>query len=233
MSEIKETIDEQLGGSVSKVEQFYQKNKRGVQIGAGVLVLAIAGFFGLTYMNDTKEVEANSRLWMMEYYFSKDSFDLVLNGNPKAEEPIGAIEFVEEYSGTKAAQKAALMAGKAYIVKGDYTTALTYLEKFRLDDELIRPMAIGLIGDCHSELGNMEEAESSYQKAANFSSNPYSTPIMLKKLGLVQENLGKHKEAAATYTRIKKEFNESETARDIEKYIARASAKAGINSFDF
>eukprot|EP01036_Dinobryon_divergens_P016247 gene16247-22019_t len=44
-------------------------------------------------------------------------------------------------------------------------------------------MVIGLIGDCHSEMGNMEEAESSYQKAANLSSNPYSTPVMLKKLG--------------------------------------------------
>ena len=52
------------------------------------------------------------------------------------------------------------------------------------------------------------------------------------KLGLVQENLEEYKAAAATYSKIKKDFTESDQARDIEKYIARANAKAGVSSFE-
>lgn len=231
MSDIKDTLDDELGGSISKVEEFYNKNKKAVQIGAGVLLLAIVGFFYFSYSNKQKEAEANSNLYKLEYYFQNDSFNLVLNGDPKDPEGIGAIDFVDEYSGTPAAQKAAYMAGRAYMAKGDFETALDYLKKFDLDDELVKAQALGLIGDCHVELGDLEAAASSYKKAANHSSNPYTAPKFLKKLGLVQESLEEYEAAAETYSKIKKKYTESDQARDIEKYIARANAKAGVSSF--
>jgi TolA-binding protein len=232
MSEIKETIDEQLGGSLSKAEQFYQKNKNAVLIGAGVVVLGVAGFFGMRYMNQTKQVEANARIFMIENYFEMDSFDLVLNGNPKAEEPIGAIDFVSEYGSTPAGQRAAYMAGIAYMNKKDYQTAIEYFAKFNLGEGLVKARALGCTGDCYSELGNYDEAESYYKKAANASENEFTTPEYLKKLGLVQEQLGNYKEAAKSYTRIKDKYAESEVGRDIEKYIAKANAKAGVTGFE-
>lgn len=232
MSEIKETIDEQLGGTLSKTEQFYQKNKRAVLIGAGVIVVGIGGFFGMRYMNQTKQAEANARIFMIENYFEMDSFDLVLNGNPKAEETIGAIDFVEEYGSTPAGQRAAYMAGIAYMNKGDYQTAIDYLSKFNLGEGMVKARALGCTGDCYSELANYDEAANYYKKAANASENEFTTPEYLKKLGLVQEQLGKYKEAAQTYTRIKDKYAETEIGQGIEKYIAQANAKAGVSGFE-
>lgn len=231
MSDIKDTLDEELGGGLSKVEEFYDKNKKAVQIGAGVIVLAIVGFVYMNYSNKESEKEANANLYKLEYYFQNDSFNLVLNGDPRDPESISAIDFVDEFSGTPAAQKAAYMAGRAYMDKGDFESALEYLKKFDLNDELVKAQALGLIGDCHVELGDLDAAASSYKKAINHSKNPYTAPKFLMKLGLVQENLEEYKAAADTYNKIKTDFTDSDQARDIEKYIARANAKAGIPSF--
>lgn len=232
MSDIKDTLDEELGGGISKAEQFYEKNKRAVQIVAGVVVLAVVGFVYMNYSKAAKEKEANAQLFKLEYYFQNDSFNLVLNGNPSDPTAMNAIDFVDEYGGTPAGQKAALMAGRSYMAKGDFQTAIDYLKQFKLDDVLVRPQALGLIGDCYVELGEMENAEGYYKDAVSFSDNPLTAPRYLKKLGLVQENLEKYEAAAKTYSRIKKDFKDSEQARDVEKYIARANAKAGISSFD-
>jgi hypothetical protein len=43
------------------------------------------------------------------------------------------------------------------------------------------------------------------------------------KAALAQEELGKFEDAVKLYERIKKEFSESQEARDIDKYIARAN----------
>lgn len=232
MSEIKEQIDEQLGGGLTKAEKLYNNNKRTILIAAGVIVVVALGFVGFKYMQASKQEEANSRLFRIENYWEMDSVDLALNGNPNAADPIGAIEFVEEYGGTPAGQRAAFIAGDCYMKKGDFTTAIDYFKKFKIDDVMYRPLVSGLIGDCYVELGNLEEAEDYYQKAVSLSDNPYTAPRFLKKLGLVQENLGNHKAAAESYNKIKKEYPESEEAKDIERFLARANAKAGISSFE-
>lgn len=233
MSEIKDTIDEQLGGTLSKAETFYEKNRKPILYGGIALIVIVLGYLGYNYMIQNKEAEANTKLFMIEQYFEQDSFDLALNGSPANPDYPGALAFIDEYSGTPAAQKAAYIAGRAYMAKGDYTTAIEYLEKFKLDDKLVRAQAIGLVGDCYSELGNMEDAEKYYKNAASHSANQYTTPKYLKKLGLVQESQGKYKEAAESYAKIKKDYPESEQGRDIEKYLARANAKAGVNSFEY
>jgi len=115
MSDLKETLDEELGGNISKAEQFYEKNKRALQIGAAVIVLTVVGFVYMNYANAEKETEANAYLYKIEHYFENDSFNLILNGDPKDPESISAIDFVDDYSGTPAAQKAAYMVGKAYM----------------------------------------------------------------------------------------------------------------------
>lgn len=232
MSEEKNTVEKHPHGNQNKIIAFYTKNTRAVQIGAGVLVAAVAAVIYLNISGTKKEEEANTLLFKIENAFALDSFDLVLKGDAKDPESKGAIDFVEEYGNTPAAQKAALMAGRAYMAKGDFNSAIEYLKKFKLKDQLLRPKAMGLLGDCYSDLGDYENAESNYKDAINYTNNLLTTPMFLKKLGLVQEKLGKYDAAAKTFSRIKKEYSESEQANEIDKYIGRAKAKAGINSFD-
>ena len=69
-----------------------------------------------------------------------------------------------------------------------------------------------------------EKAVSYYKKAADEKKNEFTAPIYLMKAGQVYEELGKPKDALSMYNRIKKDFPQSAEGRQIEKYIARASA---------
>ena len=77
----------------------------------------------------------------------------------------------------------------------------------------------------YSELKDYKQAATYYQKAADKASNKFTSPMFLKKLGLVQENLKDFKSATEAYTKIKTQFPESQEAAMIDEYIARAEAQ--------
>jgi TolA-binding protein len=71
-------------------------------------------------------------------------------------------------------------------------------------------------------MGDKEEALKYYPKAAGYQ-NDLTTPTYLMKLGMLYEDLGNKEEAVKAYSLIKKDFKKSPEARQIDKYITRAS----------
>ena len=82
-------------------------------------------------------------------------------------------------------------------------------------------MALGLLGDAYSELKDYKQAATYYKKAADKASK-FTSPMFLKKLGLVNENLKDFKGALDAYTKVKTQYPESAEAQLIDAYIARA-----------
>ena len=64
-----------------------------------------------------------------------------------------------------------------------------------------------------------------FEKAASQADNEVIRPVYLKKAGLAYESLNQPKDAVKAYTTIKEKYFNSLEAADIDKYIARASAK--------
>jgi len=232
MSTQKPQLKDPLLETYSRTETYVKKNQKNLIMVAGAIALIILGIFGYNqWIKAPKEVEANNQIYLLEQYFEKDSMDIVLNGNPK-ENVLGGIDFVDEYGGTKAGQRAAFMVGTIYFQKGEWAAAIDYLQKFDLKDIALYPNTLALIGDCHVELKEYDKALSSYKKAFSAGEkNKMSAPMILKKMGLVQEQLQDYKGAAASYTKIKTDYNETELARTIDLYINRALAKAGESNF--
>ncbi|MNL61596.1 Tetratricopeptide repeat protein [compost metagenome] len=85
-------------------------------------------------------------------------------------------------------------------------------------------MVIGLKGDVYSELKDYKKAAGFYKEAANKSANSYTTPLFLKKLGLVYEAQNEYKQAEETYKKIKSDFPESQEAAMIDGPIGRVQA---------
>jgi tetratricopeptide (TPR) repeat protein len=108
--------------------------------------------------------------------------------------------------------------------KGDFAAAIDHLEDFSTDNDLVGPLATGLLGDAYSESGDIDKAASQYMKAAGQSKNKLTSPIFLKKAGIAFEELKNYGKAADAYEKIKKDYSESQEAGDIDKYIARAKA---------
>jgi TolA-binding protein len=109
--------------------------------------------------------------------------------------------------------------------KGQYDLAVEQLKEFSSNDELLVALAYTGIADANVELNQLDNACSYYAKAAAKSPNAFTAPIALLKLGITYEQLNENQKAVDTYNKIKKEFADTNEARDIDKYIARASAK--------
>lgn len=220
-----ENLGDELIERADVVKKFYDKNKKPiVYIGGaiiGLLVLYVAYTF--LYLNP-RNSEASNEIWKVQQAFEKDSFELVLKGRTGKNEMKSAIDIADEYSGTDQANLACFYAGVAYLRTGKYAKAIEYLEKFSSSDDVIGPTAKGLLADAYVEQGNLEKGASLYEKAAAMSINEYSTPKYLKKAADIYLYQKEYKKAQSLYEKIKKDFEKSTIARDMDKYIELAKA---------
>ena len=210
--------------ALSSTEQFIEKNQKIITIVVAVIVVIVLGYFGYQrFFLIPQNKEAQSEMFMAEMYFQQDSLNLALNGDGNYP---GFLQIIDDYGMTKAGNLANYYAGIIYLKKGNFETAIDYLQDFDTEDQVVGPMAMAAIGDAYLELGDADRAANYYMKAANTHTNEFVTPTFLMKAGWVYEETGDYDKAIRLYERIQSEFGASSQARDIEKYIQRAKAKS-------
>ena len=226
----KNTIN--LGG----LEDFYEENKKTITYGGGALLTIVALFsFYKFYYLPGEEKAASNEIFYAQNYFERDSFNIALNGGlnvQSSEGPktmMGFKEIAEAYSSTKTGNLANYYAGICLLRAGKFDEAITYLEAFSGNDEMVAPMAIGAIGDANMELNKTDEAIKFYLSASEKSNNNFTTPLFLKKAAFAYEQKANYTEALALYERLKSEYSKSNEAREIEKYIARVKVLGNID----
>ncbi len=213
---------ENVEHALSQTEQFIEDNQKMLIIIALALILVVGGYWGLKKLYfQPLEQEAENSIYAAQNYFDKDSFNLALNGDGNN---LGFLEIIDEYSSTNPGNLANYYAGICYLNLGDYEQAIDYLSSFSTDDELVTATANGSLGDANLELGNKEKAVNYYKKAIEVD-NEVTAPSYLIKLGLLYEDMGNNEEAVKTYSKIKHNYKNSAEARQIDKYITRATLK--------
>lgn len=214
---------EALAGQISKTEEFVTKNK-GLVFGVGaVLALIVAGFFGYQYYKNSQNTKAQNEMFQAVHYFESDSLDLALNGDGNN---LGFLDIIEEYGVSDAANLANFYAGAAYLKKGNYESAIEYLENFSADDLLVQARAYSLIGDAHMEKGDYEKAASFYKKAARYEPNKYFSPRYLLKAALAYEKNNNSEAAIEAYDTIINKYWDSNEFQTAKKYKARLTGSA-------
>jgi tetratricopeptide (TPR) repeat protein len=212
-----------IGEQFTKAEGFIVENKKSLLVIGGTIAALILLFVGYqTLIINPREKEAAGQMFMAEKYFEQDSLDKAINGDGNF---LGFAAIADEYGSTKAGSIAHYYLGYAYLRQGQYELAIEALEEFNSADEVLQTLAYSGIADAYLELNKMEDAVSFYKKAAAKSKDPFTAPLVLMKLGMTYEMMNEPQKALENYEKIKKEYTESTEARDVEKYIARASAK--------
>lgn len=221
--------------SLQGIQLFYEKNKKAINyVGGGLAVLIGALCFFKLYYLPEQESEASNEIFWAETYFEKDSFNIALKGGitvlaPEGQKQMKGFEQIaEEYSITKSGSLANYCAGICCLRTGKYEQAIEFLNKYDGNDEMVAPIAIGAIGDCHMELNHLEDAAKYYTKAAEKSQNSFTTPHYLKKAGFAYELLANYQEALNVYERIKREYPRTNEGREIEKDIAKVKAMGNL-----
>jgi len=85
-------------------------------------------------------------------------------------------------------------------------------------------LVLGMLGDAYCELKDYNKAITFYKKAVDKAPNTFTSPLFLKKLGLVYEEQKDYKAASETYNKLKTEYPDSNEASMITAYIARVEA---------
>lgn len=228
-AEVFNTLDE----GASKTEQFVSKYQNIIVGTIVVVIVGVLAYLGYNrFILEPKEEEAANELNQSQIYFDmaletttekeRDSlFNLAINGgNGK----FGFVDIAEEYSSTKTGDLANYYAGISYLNIGDYQNAITYLENFKTEDEIIATFAIGAIGDAFLQLEQPEEALDYFVKAANRRDNNYTTPKYLFKAAITAIELDKPDDAIEYLETIENKYSDSEEAKKIAPYLGKALA---------
>lgn len=200
------------------------KANKGLFIGSiiiGLGLLTAAGYFAyLKFVWEPTEIESKTAAWKAEKYMEIDSLNLALNGKPGDFE--GLMSTADTYDGHIGGERAKYEIGLILREQGKFQEAIDYFSQVQFEDVMIGTFAIGNQGDCYSELGDYSNALAKYKEAYSRMPNKFTTPYFMMKAAAVHEENGDYSSALELYNTIKEEYNESDIAKDIDKYIARA-----------
>lgn len=210
---------ENVEHALTSSEAFIEKYQKQILYGLGAIAVIVVGFLAISnFYVKPRSVEAANEMYKSQMYFSKDSFQLALDGD--GVESIGFEAISSDYSLTTSGNLAKAYAGICYFHLGQYEDAIKYLSAYDGDDDYFSITVVGLIGDCYAETGDIEKAIKYFTNAAE-NENDVLTPFYLKKAAIMLETNGEKDKALANYMKIKEEFPLSMESQDIDKYIAR------------
>jgi len=218
-----------LDETASRSEQWIEKNSKALFTGLIAIAVLILGFLTYNkYVAEPTEKAASNDLAFPRKYFDEaatagSGIDSLLNlGLEGTDGKYGFLDIAQTYSSTKAGNLANYYAGVSYLQLKNYEKAIEYLSKFSSDDIILAPVALGAIGDAFADLEQLEDALEYYEKAANKTTNEFTTPLFLFKAGQIALNLKKFDKAASLFSKIKDNYSKSDQGKDIDKYIHSA-----------
>jgi len=205
--------------ALTKTEQFLENHLNIVLYVVGGIIVIVLGVLGIhKYVFAPKNIDAKEQMFAAQNYFSKDSFNLALNGDGVS---MGFLDIIDQYGSTDAGKLAKYYTGISYLHIGEYDQAIKYLKKFDTDDLLLAPLTKAAIGDAWVELGKYDKAVDAYKDALSINNNDFTTPTIKVKLALVYEAKGEVEKALTVLKEVKKDFPASSEIPTVEKSIAR------------
>lgn len=205
---------------VDSARHFWDRNSKFITYVGVALVLLVGGYFAYTnYFVAPEERKAEEMIWRAQSYYNVDSFAKALSGDGQTQ---GFLRVISRHGGTKAGNLAKFYAGSCYLELGDFNNAIKYLKDFETDQPAMSVRANGLLGDAYSEQGKKQEAVEYYTRAGNaWEDDDINAPEYLFRAALLNQELGKNKEAIALLKQIKDKFPMSPRANEVDKYLGK------------
>ena len=214
--------------NLSKAGLYVVENSKKLTTLVGSIIVILAIFIGYNkFFLEPNEKNASSEMYIAEFYFQNNEYEKALNGDGQFS---GFLSIANEYSSTEAGNIANYYTAICQMNLGSsldssqyFDNALSSLNNFETNDEIISSLATGLKGDANMELGNIDEAMSFYKSAATENVNDFTTPYFMMKQAKILESNKDFSSALEIYNKIKSDYPESKEGTNIDKYISSAS----------
>jgi TolA-binding protein len=203
---------------LDNANHYFEQYKNIILGGLAAVFIVFAGIFIYkNYIKAPKEAKAKDAIFLAQYLFAKDSFELALKGNGNVK---GFENIIKNYGGTTVGNTARYYAGVCNLNLGKFTEAVKYLEEFKTDDPLIAARKFGCLGDAYAEQKQMEKAIENYKKAANIE-NEITAPTYMYRAALALDLAGKKEEALETYEKLNTTYPNSQEGQAAELAIGK------------
>jgi len=187
-----------------KANNIFEENKMLIGGVIGGLLIFIVGLYLYTTNKNGNEAIAQEELYMANTEMKRDSFTIALKGRNvpgQANNFIGYVGIIQDYSGSDAANLAHYYAGLSSLRIGQPQLALDYLSNFS-GEELLQTQAYTMMGDAASELNDFGGALDYYKKAAKNTKNLSLALYAKHKAARLMEHENKKEEAKNFYQEI-------------------------------
>lgn len=187
-----------------KANNIFEENKMLIGGVIGGLLIFIVGLYLYTTNKNGNEAIAQEELYMANTEMKRDSFTIALKGRNvpgQANNFIGYVGIIQDYSGSDAANLAHYYAGLSSLRIGQPQLALDYLSNFS-GEELLQTQAYTMMGDAASELNDFGGALDYYKKAAKNTENLSLALYAKHKAARLMEHENKKEEAKNFYQEI-------------------------------
>ncbi len=226
MAKRKETQEETIISSTpvetKATESFFVKNQKTITAFAIGLLAGVVLYLGYKYLiSEPNNKKCQEEMYQAEAMFEKDSFNLALTGVENSYK--GFADLASSYGGTTAGKLCKYYAGVASLNVGKFEDAVSYLESASVCGKVLPIARYAALGDAYAELKQMDKAAANYDEAIEAGDNELLTPNVMKKYAMLKEINGDKAAALKTYNAIKEKYPTSTEARDIDKYIIRAT----------
>ena len=222
-----EKVLDNLNETAYKAESFFEKNSKIIISAFGVLALLAIGYFVyLKTVVEPKSEKAFKEMVQADDYFKQDSMNLALKGMPGSF--LGYEQIIKDFSGTKGGNLALYKAGIAYYKLGDYSSAVTTLEKFKSDDEVLTAQKYGMIGNALADGQKIEQAIPYFIKAAELTDFEVLQTIYYTKAGKLLIETGKDAEALKYFQILADKYPNAGNG-EVDQYLERLKYATGVN----
>jgi len=220
---------------MDKAKSFWAKNSKIVVYGGVAVILILASYIGYEKLiKEPKELKAAETVFLAENIFdkmastgfNKDSVNIVLNGGVLDGANItGLLKVINNYGGTKTADRATYMVGACYLQIKEYDKAIKYLNDFNGGEAMqIKSKAFLMLGHAYAEKNKVTEAMGAYKKAAEVNTKDEAiTPDALMVCGAYAEYNNKNAEAIEFFKKLKENYPlySAVSSGEVDKHLAR------------
>ena len=211
----------QVESRLTNAALYIEKHKKLFSIAVGGIIVVFLGYlYYINFIVEPEKKEAANEMYIAQFYFERDSFSLALNGDGQFS---GFLIVADRYPSTPSGNLANYYAAICQMNLGEYENAISSLNNFETNDQIISSQAIGLQGDANRELGNIDQAMNYYKTAATTSKNKFTTPYFMMKQASIHVEKGEYDLALNLYNSIKSDYSDSKEGSTIDKYIADVS----------
>lgn len=194
-------------------------NQKPILIGLAIIIALVGGVYYLyNYYMPEQEEKAQEAMFMAQFNFQNNNFELALNGDGKSK---GFNYIKDNYSFTKAKELAKLYAGICNLNLGKFDKAIDDLKGYSTDVSEVQAVAYSALGDAYAEKNNMGEAVTYYEKAANATTNNILAPRLIMKAGKAFEVKKDYSKAIEMFKKVVKDYPTSQESQIAEVLITK------------